>query len=337
MTSTSFSVELMNHTLAVPKVSDIEYTAALIVFSFLAILGILGSATMIAIMLYMERTAFHVILIGMCVSDILSACNSPLYVLVQMHSANFTLPAFLCPLTITLDHSTTFGTLSHVLLLSYMRFQTIVVDHVIVHRDSEDVANQYVVIVALSWLLSALISIPLPFAITSAVTPEGVVCGGKRDAHIATRFMAAVSITVGIIVPIVMIVVLCSRMILLLKNIKSPSSNRASAKRKQRNAVNQLLAIVVTVLFGYCCDYGNKFYFMFRWKETADREKILAALAAHCVLRITGCVNPLIYYLGSNELQEAAASWFISEMKRNAVRPDFHVMKSTKIEVITVK
>lgn len=327
----------MNHTVTAPNLSDVECTVALTVFSLLAILGTLGSTMMIAILLSMERTAFHVILIGMCVSDVLSACNSPLYVLVQIHSANFTFPDFLCPATITLDYSTTFGTLSHVLLLSYMRFRAIVVNHVIPNRNSENVANQYIACVVLSWLLSAVISIPLPFAITSAVTPEGVVCGGKRDAHGAIKFMTALSITVGIIVPIVMIVGYCSRMILFFRNRKSPPSNRASSKRKQRNAVNQLMAIVFTVLLGYCCDYGNKFYFMSRWKEAADRQKIVSALAAHGVLRITGCANPVIYYLGSNELQEAVSSWCITMKRRAEVHPDCNSAKPIKLRVITEK
>lgn len=316
MNNTSGTNDCRNITPQGFRPGDVEYTVVLSVFTLLALVGVVGGTAMIVVLLHTKRSAFHVILIGMSCADILSACNSPLHILVSLSSSNFTLPTFLCPMTFTLDHATSIVTLGHVLLLSYMRYQSIVVKAITPHRDKESATKQYTLLVVISWLLSGLLSIPVPFSVAVVATPKGMSCGGRLDVGAKTKFVMASFTTIGIIIPVLLIVGFCSVLLLFLKNRKSPASKRSASQRKESNAVKQLMAIVVTVLLAYSCDYGSKLYLMAHWGRVGQRVKMFSVLASHGMLRITECINPIIYYLGSNELQKTVKSVCIIMRRR---------------------
>lgn len=268
--------------------------------------GLLGNAVVLFISLRMQPSILSVFVAGLCCSDILSSCNSPIFVYVTMYQNDFRLPSFFCQLPLLISMATTLVTEQQVLLLSIIRHRS--VRYAIESRSDISIATCRRLVIC-SWFISALLVTPLMYNIR--VVKLNVLrstCSVGDTGILWVKIFGFVITTMGIFLPMVLITGFCMAIVIFLLRRRSSSTFKAKSKLSRRRESHALLHLKVTVatfLVGYSIDYGIKIFLIAMPNPTATLFQSLR-LFAHVVVRVTECVNPFLYYYASSEIREGA-------------------------------
>lgn len=284
-------------------VSDVGRVVILTVFSVLSTIGIIANALMIAILVRMKRKPFHIIITGLSLSDFISACNSPFYAIVNYSFRNYTLPAMFCFSTPTFDIVTSIITVYHVLLLTIIRFRGVY--NAVAHRGEMTNKKCYVLVVAL-WVWSLILAAPYPFSFMILKTSNGFACDIRHKPIV--QLLTLLSTTIGVFIPMLVIVGFCVAIAFYFIRKKSSANSKTTnpaMKQKEKQALRQLVAIVVSFFIGYTVEYGIKLYIIIDRASLTDHQALTLSFISHGVLRTTECLNPFLYYYASGDIREA--------------------------------
>lgn len=302
-------------------------------FGLLSLIGLVANGFMIAVLLRMKKTVFTVIVTGLCISDLISSANSPFYVYSTLCWNDYRLPWFFCHLTLPTDIASSMVTVHHVLLLSLVRLRGV--------SRSPGRRKGFSVIWCrhigfISWFLSFTIFV-LPYSLQMEVTlneiPQTCTFGATQSTVLMT--LSALSLTIGIYTPMLLIVGFCIAIWVLIVRHRSSVMIRTSStvsRAREQQAILQLKTIVITFLVGYTTDYGLKM-FMFINNGSPSVLFMVLVYLPHGVLRLTECLNPFLYYYTSTDIRDE--SWKLLKRLRQCKVTEFTPRESgvTKIRI----
>lgn len=290
-----------NETRTAYDISGWEYAVIWSTFGTLIAVGLIANSLMILTLRRMDKSVFHVVVMGLCFSDIISACNSSLVVLSGIDMA-FGMPSVGCFVPTVVNIATSIVTVYLVLLLSVVRFRSVVYA---LESRGEMTAKKSTLIVHSIWIMSMVISLPFVFIFEIAEMKGSFRCNIKTHIPYALKYMCAFSVTVGIFVPMLLVVGFCVAIMAFLicrKQVPAARSKTSSSKSKQKQALKQLGTIVGSFFIAYATDYGTTTYMISRGLN--GKTTLVLGMIAHGILRLSECLNPLLYYWGSKEIRE---------------------------------
>lgn len=282
-----------------------------VLFWLATVFGVLANSAMLFTVSRMNRSIFHIIVTGLCISDIISACNSPLYIIPSIQSlkrTNFSLPVAQCVATLTVDQATSIATIYHVLLLSVIRYRGVV--HSVTARNEISTETCFRLVVSV-WLAALVLSTPFLFLFEIVERNDGLTICGINQEHRSLRLLfASLSATIGMLLPTLLIIGFNTAVIIFIIKPDASAATRAqNATRRQNDqqAVRQVRAVVVSFLIGYSVNYGAMLYSITSLQDSSSHQ-IMAVLMllCHAILRVTECLNPFLYCFGSSEIRDTA-------------------------------
>lgn len=304
--------------------SDVERAIAWTIVGFLSTMGIITNTFMILILYRMNRNAFHIIITGLCVSDVISACNSPIFIAVVTPLHKFPPPLVLCKLAPALDTGTSIATVYHVLLLSIIRFRCI---FYAVSSRGELHVRTCLILVASVWIVSLILIVPylVYFNVTEDIG-DGLRCSPAHEPNSLENLFFFISLSFGVFIPMLLIVGFCIAIAIFLVKMKLSTAGRTTnvaMKQKEKQALQQLVTIVVTFFIAYTTEYGVTVYFILKGDAVSPRYGFLLSMVSHGILHTTECLNPFLYYHASSDIKEAATRFFyeIAHVCRNEIQP----------------
>lgn len=232
-------------------------------FGILCFVGVLTNIWMIIVLSRMKTTVFTTILVGLCISDVVSSCNSPLFVYLSYSWSSYRLPDIFCYLILPVDLSTSAATICLISLLSFVRFRNVV--HAMDSK-SYITVKQCQILVTLVYILAFTI-VPLPFALNLEIVEveSGRKCDFNTSRMTITLISCTLSLILGILAPMIAAFGFCIAIIIFLikRRLSGITSMSLSLKVEERQALVQLFVIIVSFLLGYLTDYSSKTFLMF--------------------------------------------------------------------------
>lgn len=275
-------------------------------FGLLSAVGLVANSVMIVILLRMKQTIFNTIILGLCFTDLISSCITPFTIYHLLRMMDFALPPLMCNLITTVDTATTMVTVHHVLLLSIIRYQGII--HAF-DAQWEVSVKTCRMLLAGSWILSfTLLAFPQFMQMEVKPWTNGTICIMNFNPAIWIQVLSVLSVTLGILVPTIMIVGLCVAIVhhLIMRRTSTTVRQGSASKQKEDRVLLQLKAIVLSFLVGYSIDYASKILVLTLRGTLQGVLVKLTLLIPSGILRFTECLNPFLYYYASEEIREYA-------------------------------
>lgn len=291
--------------------TTIQMVSVWSVCGFLSVFGIASSSTMIVVLMRMKRTFLTVILAGLCVSDLISAVNSPLFIYRQFYKADLALPKEFCFLPLSVDLATSAITVHHVLLLTAIRLRLITRTG----NHGEVAPNNCRRVTVASYVFSISVYSFLCFIITNAEEIDGgISCSFNTKLKNEWKIILVLSLSLITVIPTILTIVFCVVLIacfLYRKLLGNASLSVSSAARhRERQALLQLAVIVASFLIGYASDYTGKMIMLTDKFQMTQGVKVGIVLGGHVALRLTECINPFTYYIASDNIKRETESLF---------------------------
>lgn len=266
-------------------------------FGFLAVFGIIVNFMMIVTLLRMKQTFFTTILIGLASSDLISASNSLFYVYREINLSDYAFHSTICYLPIIGDVATSFVTIQHVCLLSFIRFRSIT--RLNVGKSEMSLLMSRISVItfyAVAFVIVAYLSFT---NIQVIALNDGFACYFTKPIGHSIIVLLA-----GNIILVTIILVICIALIILMVHRKmSAIAVSSNTDSKENQALVQLGAIVICFLVGYSADYSAKIHFALKKPSVSSKSSVAILLVTHGIVRVTECLNPFIYYLASSDIK----------------------------------
>ncbi|XP_077974952.1 uncharacterized protein LOC144430749 [Styela clava] len=249
-------------------------------------------------------------LMSLCVSDFLSACYSP-FVLYRRTFGYFkySLPVFFCKTTLAVDFWTSNVTIQHILVFVILRIIGIKFPHRL-----KKITPYIVKILALGiWVETFLANFVFYFWFPT-VLPSNLntfinACTSPFAKLIHVRRCMFIAFPILLYFPICAVALLTFYLVILVatrrKSIKDTRSN--TDVKKENFALLQLSLILASFLIGYLPDIvyrimvvswprlqGQGYHGRLLWQHS---------MAAHMLVRISECLNPIFYNLASSAMR----------------------------------
>ncbi|XP_039252738.2 uncharacterized protein LOC120329995 isoform X1 [Styela clava] len=258
----------------------------------------------------LKKSPFNIMLMSLCVSDFLSACYSPFVLYRRTFGySKFSLPVFFCKTTLAIDFWTNNVTIQHILVFLILRITGIKFPHLL-----KKITPYIVKIVALGiWVETFLANFVFYFWFPT-VLPSNLVtfrkaCTSQLAKLIVLRRYMLFAFPIFLYFPICAVALLSFYLVILVAiRRKSIKDNRSNTDVKKENfALLQLSLILASFLLGYLPDivyrimaiswprlYGKGYHGRVPWQHS---------MAAHMLLRISECLNPIFYNLASSAMR----------------------------------
>ncbi|XP_077967278.1 galanin receptor 2a-like isoform X1 [Styela clava] len=256
---------------------------------------------------------FNIMIISLCVSDLISTIYSPFILFWKTFGLfEYPLPVFFCKSTFAVDYWTSSVTIQHI--LCFLAIRLIAMRYP--HRLKKFTIQRAKMLVSFIWLETALgnliFAMWLPHVYPSSdLSPTGFSCAVHHARWKYLRLFFYIGHPIFLFIPTILIVTLTFFLIGVLtkrmESIRERKKNDANLK-KENAALIQLTLIVLSFLIGYLPDFGYKIFLLIYnvlRKRVDARSSWLFSMLAHILLRISECLNPVFYNLGSSQMREA--------------------------------
>nr|XP_039252975.1 platelet-activating factor receptor-like isoform X1 [Styela clava]XP_039252976.1 platelet-activating factor receptor-like isoform X1 [Styela clava] len=258
----------------------------------------------------LSKSPFNIMIMSLCVSDFLSACDSP-FVLYRRSYGYFEyrLPVFFCKNTVALDFWTNNVTIQHILVFTILRIAAIKFPH----RMKQFTAAKARILTATIWIETFLVNYVFYFSMLT-VYPPGI-AKAIRACSTDTKKVFFVKMYLYIAYPIFLYIPLCSLILLSVylvfliyqrRNMRK-ESNADIDVSKENFALLQLSLIMGSFMLGYIPDISYRFVIITQlWKKVAyhGRGPWQHSMITHICLRVSECLNPIIYNVASSTLRD---------------------------------
>nr|XP_039252977.1 platelet-activating factor receptor-like isoform X2 [Styela clava] len=225
----------------------------------------------------LSKSPFNIMIMSLCVSDFLSACDSP-FVLYRRSYGYFEyrLPVFFCKNTVALDFWTNNVTIQHILVFTILRIAAIKFPH----RMKQFTAAKARILTATIWIETFLVNYVFYFSMLT-VYPPGI-AKAIRACSTDTKKVFFVKMYLYIAYPIFLYIPLCSLILL--------SVYLVFLIYQRRNMRKAYRFVIITQL----------------WKKVAyhGRGPWQHSMITHICLRVSECLNPIIYNVASSTLRD---------------------------------
>ncbi|XP_077972238.1 growth hormone secretagogue receptor type 1-like [Styela clava] len=285
--------------------------------AIIVILGIFGVVANVVTFIViftspkLSKSPFNVLLMSLCVSDFLSACNSGMQLYHYMWGLQEFTNEFLCKATSGIRVLTEYVTIQHILVFSIVRLFVIQFPL----KASSFKKNHARIIAVIIWIevFFAAAIFRIIFPTVYPVRPDekysGCTSVGEHWRDTAILFQSF-AVPIMLFLPMGGIVICTIGIITKLISVQKQRATLGQAvsrqDNKQRAALIQTILIVFSFLIGYSGGAAFRFTITTKalFKFTA-RTKRMFALTAYTVLRTSECLNPVFYNLSSSQLRDA--------------------------------
>ncbi|CAK8678066.1 growth hormone secretagogue receptor type 1-like [Clavelina lepadiformis] len=291
-------------------------------------LDIIGFTANIVVIIIISRspslkTLFNYIILSLSASDLISAIADPLFVYRRTTgSIKWILPNFVCKIQRAVENGPSVATSLHIVFLSLLRFISIQFPH----QFRKVTIKQTKVVIFALWLI-AFCGGSLPFLIWANVEQMGP---SRRICHVSYNSYDGMQLftTVGYLffyhIPMVLIVIFSVGIAISLRNRrKQRSKNRSTAmqsraqtkfdpeqsrRKKESLAIMQTFLIVGSFAFGYL---PNTAFYAYTALGPSHgdpgfsyRKRWWFAMSARICLRLSECLNPVLYNIASSKMRK---------------------------------
>lgn len=159
-------------------------------------------------------------------------------------------------------------------------------------------------------------------------------CGTLKEMGALLSIFLALNKTLNMLLPTVLTITLCLALLAVILHRRfTPStvSRSVTSRRKEKQALIQLAAIVITFVIGYSIDYALLIFRLAHEFKIPQNVMVTAYLVPHGILRVCECVNPFLYFLASCDLKEENCRLF-NDLKTSCVdkfRGIIHTVRGT--------
>lgn len=304
------------------------------VFGSLTLLGIIGNVIMLLSLCRMKLKFFTTIVVGLSMSDLISATNSPFMVYIHLQHDGYIGHWMMCVFPYPVDIATSMVTVHQVFLLSVIRFRGVVQRHDSSVEFSPEKCLGYI---ACSYVFSFTMTVILSAFIIEIGEFDGrYLCSMKFDQSLSVEILSILYITIGMFIPMILIVLSCIAIFIVIAHRKygpSSTSIASHSQKRQRHVLIQLAVIAVSFLIGYTSDYATKVLSQVYRQELDGDNFTCMVLASHGVLRVTECLNPVLYYYASDNIKKETISLWEDFMRLVGFRA--RVMQNSAVVPVT--
>nr|XP_039267479.1 alpha-2B adrenergic receptor-like isoform X2 [Styela clava] len=223
---------------------------------------------------------FNIMIISLCVSDLISTIYSPFILFWKTFGLfEYPLPVFFCKSTFAVDYWTNSVTIQHI--LCFLAIRLIAMKYP--HRLKRFTIQRAKMLVCFIWLETALgnliFAMWLPHVYPSSdLSPTGKSCAVHHARWKYARLFFYIGHPIFLFIPTILIVILTFFLIGVLT--------------KRMESIRERYKIFLLI------------YNVLR-KRVDARSSWLFSMLAHILLRISECLNPVFYNLGSSQMREA--------------------------------
>nr|XP_039252305.1 G-protein coupled receptor 183-B-like [Styela clava] len=293
-----------------------------LVLGTFAIFGIIANIitfVFIQITPKLNRSVFNIFLMSLCVSDFVSAVNSPFVIYrATWGFYEWSIPHIFCKLAISLDFWTSCVTIQHILVFSILRLISIKFPH----RFGVLKAFHAKVIVIVIWMETMGASFVV-YYIWPGVFPPGKRTPSGAISKACTAQPAWIGMLLGYVqigfpivlyVPMIAVVIVTAALGYLIfqrkrnRNKVSNLQSEKAATKKENFALIQLALIIASFMLGYLPDiaYRMTAIILRAFNQSLPaRGEWQFSVTSHCLLRLSECLNPVFYNLGSSNMRKA--------------------------------
>lgn len=129
-------------------------------------------------------------------------------------------------------------------------------------------------------------------------------CGVTKDVGSLLVIVATVPQIIVVLIPSILTLLFCVVLMVFLAYRRSHTiSSSPYSRKKEKQALMQLVAIVITFIIGYLADFAVKIYLIQKEFLIPQDVFLILCLTSHGILRVCECLNPLVYYLALGDIQ----------------------------------
>nr|XP_039252057.1 neuropeptide Y receptor type 1-like isoform X1 [Styela clava] len=295
------------------------------VLGILSLFGMFANLITFIVILRMKKTIFSIILASLCLSDFLSALDSPFVIYRSTFGYRYyEASEAVCKIAQAVDFWTTILTIQHILIFAILRLISVSNPH----KFRKVNTKHATFIVAFIWIETLLVGF-VCFVLWPGVHMPPAHAFGGRSCRMQRKWVPMAMIysiyifPILLYLPMLLVVVVCVILciVILRKRFKSSGENfsithrrSANTEKKENYALLQLTLIVASFLFGYIPDISYRATAIISKSRKAPltpRVEWLYSVIAHCLLRISECLNPIFYNLGSSSKMRRATFAFL--------------------------
>nr|XP_039267545.1 growth hormone secretagogue receptor type 1-like [Styela clava] len=301
------------------------WLSACIIFTFLIIGFILNLLTILVIYKYPKvRNLFVYFIFSLCISDLISAVISPLFWYRRTLGFDvWAIPGFFCKFFWAADIATSFATAMHIMTFGFLRYFSIKFP-ILYYRITD--RNAIIGIIAI-WFISISCGF-IPFFIffgarvrdrysdsEDARWPACTINMEWYEQYTLFQKIAYPLFLYGPLVMVVLVSVMISFQVYATTQTRAAKSANETAsvkrKKKDKQAVGQLILIVLSFLIGYIPFTVYEFWSVQSHPNTRYY-KVLdywMGLSEYFFIRFSECLNPIFYNLGSSKMRNCTKTY----------------------------
>ncbi|XP_039268414.2 growth hormone secretagogue receptor type 1-like [Styela clava] len=298
-----------------PFTDGVTIFSGVVIFLFMIIGILLNSLTITVIETTASlRNIFMYFIVSLCSSDLMSALISPLFWYRRTLGFDVWMPPnFFCKLFWAMDLMTSFSTSMHILNFAVLRY--ISVQHPGIFKNISKRSGK--IWIAITWFIAFMCGF-VPLWIFTGAIPGQIrdrnsgepnakwpACTLLLETLPQYKTFSITAYSIFLLLPMLVVIVVS---VLIGKSVHNHTkasvitNDEASKKRiqKEKQAVLQLILIVVSFLFGYVPFVTYEIWSLFPTDPVAD---YWFGLIQYFCLRFSECMNPVFYNISSTKMR----------------------------------
>ncbi|XP_076805359.1 growth hormone secretagogue receptor type 1-like [Clavelina lepadiformis] len=304
--------------------TEIAITASIMFPLF--IFGIIGNVLTIVVIYRSPKlkSTFHYIILSICLSDLISAILSPLYVYQRTWGfLSWDIPNFLCGIFWGGDNFTSVATSFHILLFAFFRFISLMYPH----RFKRITSKHVKIILLVVWMISVGVGV-VPFVIMFGVREidrrfyiparSWPSCTVYEERVPMMLMYSKIGYSLFFYIPMILITVLSLKIAWFIysrkrqrreamkKKPQNENSNELKQQNKEKGAILQLFLIVGSFALGYIPHTAYHIYVntILPWTNSEVYFQWWLGQIEYITLRVSECLNPVFYNLASPKIRK---------------------------------
>ncbi|KAM4663396.1 cysteinyl leukotriene receptor 1 [Discoglossus pictus] len=305
MSNTSFMASFDNCT----PIEDFRNKVYSTAYSMFTLFGLIGNGFALFVLLktYKQKTAFHIYMVNLAISDLLFICTLPFRVVYYVNKGKWFFGDFICRICSYTFYVNLYCSIFILTAMSFSRFLAIVFPVKNLKFVSVKKAKW---VCAGIWIFVTLTSSPFLFTGSYVSEDNKTKCFEPPPSQNVSRLLVLnyISLTVGFVLPFIIILV-CYTMI-----IRTLLKNSMQKKQASRKKAIRMIIIVMTVFFLSFMPYHIQrtvhLHFLNQGKlceEKISMQKTvvitLALAASNC------CFDPMLYFFSGENFRRRLSTF----------------------------
>nr|XP_039251132.1 melanin-concentrating hormone receptor 2-like [Styela clava] len=278
----------------------------------------------------LRSSPFNVMIISLCVSDLISTANSPFVLYWKTWGVfEFNLPLCFCKSTLSIDIWTNAVTIQHILVFISIRLLAVKYPR----RMKDFTLRKSKIAIFVIWVEAGVVNLgAMAWSLhkypSGSLSPTGKSCSVYGPKSPTLRMFTYITWPLYFYLPTLIIVILTFVLVRILikrRSLKQQAKKIDASIRKETGALVQLSFIVASFLIGYLPDFGYRLTMVITSLlgiKFYGRGPWLFSITSHVFVRISECLNPIFYNLGSSQMRKATKDLLgIEDNKRSTSTP----------------